>query len=407
MQFVCRVGTPDGRVLEEVFNASDESALRTDLGKRGLHVFEIRRRGVPKRMAGPAAAMRGRRRRVPAQEFMAFNQEIAALLKAGLPLLQALELMLERMKHPHFKSVLTDIRDRVKSGEDLSEAFAAHGDMFPRLYPATLKAGERSGELESVIRRFIRYMKLVLDARRRVVSALVYPAVLVCTSIGMIIIMAVYVVPKFMGFFSELDAELPLITRIVLAFSGFLTDNWPVILIAAAGAWLFYRSFARTHAGRMAVDRVKLRVPFLGPVLHRFALAEFCRSLGTLLSGGIPLVPALEIASASVGNTFVRGRVEPNIQMVREGKPFHEALEKSDVFTDMSIDMIKVGEATGSLDDMLSNVADFLDEQIETRMQRLLSLVEPMMLVFMGIIIAILLIAIYLPMFSMLGDSQF
>lgn len=408
MQFVCRVGTPDGRVLEEIFTASDESALRTDLGKRGFHIFEVRRRGVPTRMAGTAsAAGRFRRRRIPTQDFMVFNQEIAALLKAGLPLLQALELMLERMHNPHFKSVLTDVRDRVKSGEDLSEAFAAHGDMFPRLYPAALKAGERSGELESVIRRFIRYMKLLLDARRRVISAMVYPAVLICTSIAMIIIMAIYVVPKFMGFFAELDAELPLITRIVLAVSGFTTDNWPVILIVIAGGSIFLRSWGRTQSGRVAIDRVKVKAPLIGPVMHRFALAEFCRSLATLLSGGIPLVPAFEIAVSSVGNSWVREQIEPNIQMVREGKPFHEALEKSEVFTDMSIDMVKVGEATGSLDDMLSNVSDFLDEQIETRMQRLLSLVEPLMLVFMGIIIAILLIAIYLPMFSMLGDSQF
>jgi len=408
MQFTCRIGTPDGRVLEEVYTASDETALRTDLGKRGLHIFEVRRRGVPTGMAGTAsAAGRLRRRRIPTQDFMIFNQEIAALLKAGLPLLQALELMLERMHNQHFKSVLTDIRDRVKNGEDLSEAFAAHGEMFPRLYPASLKAGERSGELEAVIRRFIRYMKLVLDARRRVISALVYPAVLVCTSIAMIIIMAIFVVPKFMGFFSELDAELPLITRIVLGASRFLTGNWPLILVVLAGGLLFLRSWGRTTSGRVALDHFKMKLPFLGPVLHRFALAEFCRSLSTLLSGGIPLVPAFEIAVASVGNVFVRERIAPNIQMVREGKPFHEALERSEVFTDMSIDMVKVGEATGSLDDMLTNVSDFLDEQIETRMQRLLSLVEPLMLVFMGIIIAILLIAIYLPMFSMLGNSQF
>lgn len=407
MHFVCRVGTPDGRVLEEIFSASDESALRVDLGKRGLHVFDVRRRGVPTRIARPAAAFRFRRRRIPAQEFMVFNQELAALLKAGLPLLQALELVLERMSHPHFRSVLTDIRDRVKSGEELSEAFAAHGDMFPRLYPATLKAGERSGELEQVIRRFIRYMKLVMDAQRRVVSALIYPAVLACVSVGMIIIMAIFVVPKFMGFFSELDADLPLITKIVLGASRFANENWPVMLLVAIGGVFFLRTWGRTGPGRLALDRLKLRAPFLGPVLHRFALAEFCRSLGTLLTGGIPLVPALEIAAGSVGNSYVRSRLEPNIQMVREGKPFHEALERSEVFTDMSIDMVKVGEATGSLDDMLGNVADFLDEQIETRMQRLLSLVEPMMLVFMGIIIAILLVSIYLPLFGMLGQSKF
>jgi type IV pilus assembly protein PilC len=412
MQYICRVGTPDGRVIEDTFNAPDESALRADLGKRGFHLFEVRRRGVPGRSGGTGrvsglGGLRFRRRRIPTQDFVIFNQEMAALLKAGLPLLQALELMLERMPDANFRSVLTDIRDRVKSGEDLSEAFAAHGEMFPRLYPASLKAGERSGELEQVIRRFIRYMKLVIDARRRVVSALIYPAVLVCLSVAMIIVMAIFVVPRFMGFFSELDAELPLITQIVLALSQFANRNWPVILISVAGGVFFLRSWNRTENGRMALDRVKLSAPLLGPVLHRFALAEFCRSLGTLLTGGIPLVPAFEIAVGSVGNSHVRARLEPTIQMVREGKPFHEALEKSGMFFGMSIDMIKVGEATGSLDDMLNNVSDFLDEQIETRMQRILSLVEPMMLVFMGIIIAILLISIYLPMFSMLGSSKF
>jgi type IV pilus assembly protein PilC len=404
MQFICRVGTPDGRVLEEAFTASDEAALRSDLGKRGYHLFEVRRRGVAKKLALPTF---GRRRRIPAQEFVVFNQELAALLKAGLPLLQALDLMLERMHNPHFRSVLADVRDQVKSGADLSDAFAAHGDLFPRLYPSSLKAGERSGELELVIRRFIRYLKLVLDARRRIVSALVYPAVLVCLSIAMIIVMALFVVPKFMGFFAELGGELPLITRIVLAASTFARSNWPLLLIGIVVGTVALRSWSRTEVGRLSLDRLKLRTPFMGPVLHRFALAEFCRSLSTLLSGGIPLVPAFEIAISSVGNAFVRSRIEPTVQMVREGKPFHAALETSEIFTDMAIDMVKVGEATGSLDEMLSSVADFLDEQVETRMQRLLSLVEPMMLVFMGLIIAILLISIYLPMFSMLGSSKF
>lgn len=404
MQFICRVGTPDGRVLEEVFTASDESALRTDLGKRGYHLFEVKRRGVAPKLAVPAL---GLRRRIPAQEFVVFNQELAALLKAGLPLLQTLDLMLERMKNPHFRSVLTDVRDRVKSGTDLSEAFAAHGDLFPRLYPSSLKAGERSGELELVIRRFIRYMRLVLDARRRVISALIYPAVLVCLSIAMIAVMAIYVVPKFMGFFNELGADLPLITQIVLAISTFASSKWPLILGVLVVGAVALRSWGRTETGRLALDRMKLRLPFLGPVLHRFAMAEFCRSLSTLLAGGIPLVPAFEIAVSSVGNAYVRSCLEPTIQMVREGKPFYSALETSGIFTDMAIDMVKVGEATGSLDDMLSSVSDFLDEQVETRMARLLSLVEPMMLVFMGIIIAILLVSIYLPMFSMLGSSKF
>lgn len=414
MQFVCRVGTPDGRVVEELVVASDESALRAELTKRGLHLFEARRRGLPASAGTRGIGSRlGRRKKIATPEFLVWNQELAALLKAGLPLLQALDLMLERMKNPTFREVLGDIRDRVKSGEELSDAFAIHGEMFPRLYPSALKAGERSGELEQVIRRFVRYLKLVLDARKRVVSALVYPVVLICLSIAMIAVMAVYVVPKFEVFFADMEVELPLITRVTLGISHFLNErtlflwNWAWIALGIVALGIALRKYGATPAGRIRVDGWRLRIPLLGPVFHRFALSEFCRSLSTLLTGGIPLVPALEIATASVSNAAVRDKIEPRIQMVREGRPFHAALEDSGVFTDMSIDMVKVGEATGALDEMLSSVSDFLDEQVEVRMQRLLSLVEPMMLVFMGLIIGLLLVSIYLPMFSSLGQSKF
>jgi type IV pilus assembly protein PilC len=405
MQFVCRVGTPEGRVLEETFIASDEPALLSELGKRGYHVFEVRRRGLPRRLGRSAGG--GRRKRISDQDFMVWNQELAALLKAGLPLLQALDLMLERMRQPHFRAVLTDIRDRVKSGEDLSDAFAAYGELFPRLYPASLKAGERSGEMEAVVRRFIRYMKLMLEARRRVISALVYPAVLVCLSITMIIVMMVYVVPKFMTFFENMETQLPPLTRAMLSLSLFVQHNALLLAVAIVAAVMAFRTWSRSESGQLAIDRLKLRVPFLGPVLHRFGMAELCRSLSTLLSGGIPLVPAMEIATGAVGNAYMRSKIEPNVQLVREGKPFHVALERSGAFNDMVVDMVKVGESTGSLDEMLGSVADFLDEQIETRMQRLLSLIEPLMLVFMGLIVAIILISIYMPLFSSLGQSKF
>jgi type IV pilus assembly protein PilC len=406
MQFQCRVGTPEGRVLEQTFVASDEPALLTELGKLGYHVFEVRRRGLPRKLG--AAGIFGRRRKpIPVQEFMVWNRELAALLKAGLPLLQAMDMMLERMENQHFKAVLTDIRDRVKSGQDLSEAFEEHGELFPRLFPSTLKAGEKSGELEQVIRRFIRYLKLVMDARRRVITALVYPVVLMCLSIVMISVMMVYVVPKITVFFENLEVQLPLMTRMLIAVSGFAHRNVVWLALGVVGGIAAFRAWSRTEAGRLWLDRAKLKVPFLGPVLHRFAITELCRSLATLLAGGIPLVPALEIATDAVGNLEVRQAIAPQIQLVREGKPFHEALERSGVFFEMSIDMIKVGEATGSLDEMLTSVADFLDEQIETRMGRILTLIEPMMLVFMGIIVSMILVAIYLPLVSALGQSQY
>jgi type IV pilus assembly protein PilC len=321
---------------------------------------------------------------------MLFNQELAALLRAGLPLMQALDLMLERMTDERFRAVLGDIRDRVRSGEDLSEAFSAHGDMFPRLYPATLKAGERSGELESVVRRFIRYQRLVTDARKRAVSALIYPAVLIGLSAVMLSVLMIYVVPSFTRFYEGLDAELPVITRLVVGLSLFLRDwLWFVVIGAVAGLVALRRW-----------DGLKLKVPLLGGVLHTFALSEFCRSLSTLLAGGIPLVPALEIAVAAVGNASVRAAVEPQIRRVREGEAFYAAIEQSGVFPSLAIDMAKVGEETGALDEMLSSVSDFFDEKVELQLQRILALVEPAMLVFMGLVVAIILLSLYLPMFG-------
>jgi type IV pilus assembly protein PilC len=403
MQFVARVGTPEGRVVEETHAAQDEASLRRELEKRGLHIFELRRRGLGRGLA--LSGISGRRR-VDVQRFLAFNQELAALLKAGLPLLQSLDLMVGRMAPDTFRSVLSEVRERVRTGQDLSEAFGAHRELFPRLYPSILKAGERSGELELVLRRFIRYQKLVLEARKRVVSALVYPAVLVTVSLVMILVMLIFVVPKFELFFEGSGAELPLLTRTMLAVGTTLESNGLWLAVALLGGGIFFWRWKETPAGGLALDRLRLRLPFLGPVLHRFALSEFCRSLATLLAGGMPLVPSLEIAVSAVGNAQIRERLEPTIQKVREGEPFHQSLEQSGVFTDLAIDMVQVGEATGGLDEMLANVSDFFDDQVETRMQRLLTLVEPAMLVFMGIVVALILISLYLPLFSALSQTQ-
>lgn len=405
MEFVCHFGTPDGRVLRETRVAPSESVLRDELSRQGFQIFTVEKRlGLPS-FADTQAIWR-RRRKLPAKTLLIFNQELAALLKAGLPLLQALNLMLERLKDPTFRDVLTQIRDRVKSGEELSVAFASFGNMFPPLYSATLKAGERTGELEMVIRRFIRYLKLVIDARKRVVSALVYPSVLVGLSIALILVMAIFVVPQFRTFYDALDIQLPLLTRLTVGLSIFLRGNLVWILLGLAAVFWLVRRWSRSQSGGLAIDRIKLKLPLLGPVLHRFSLSEFCRSLSTLLAGGMPLVPSMEISIAAISNRFVRSRVEPTVQKVREGRSLHEALESSGVVSDLAIDMVKVGEATGSLDVMLSNVSDFFDEEVEVRMQRILSMLEPLMLVLMGGIVALILVSVYLPMFSALGNIK-
>lgn len=401
MQFVCRYGTPDGRILTQLQRGTDVGSVRRELERQGFHIFEVRQRGVPFQLKMPFSFGR---KSMPLDEFLAFNQELAALLRAGLPLLQSLELMLERSEETQFADVLSEIRDRVKSGEELSDAFANFSDLFPTLYPSTLKAGERSGELESVIRRFIRYMQLVISARKRVVSALVYPAVLIGLSIAMLVVLAIYVVPSFSKFYSDLDAELPALTQITLAISFWMRDNVYWLMAGLFVGVIALKSASRTPSGRQFLDRMRLKIPLVGEIFHQFSLSEFCRSLSTLVAGGIPLVSGLETATSAVGNAYIGGRIRPSVDEVRQGQSFHAALDHTGVFPKISIDMIKVGEATGSLDEMLNSVSDYLDERVETKVQRLLTLVEPVMLIVMGIIVALLLISIYLPMFGALSQ---
>jgi type IV pilus assembly protein PilC len=315
-------------------------------------------------------------------------------------------MLMGRQRHPELRAVLEDVHQRVRSGEELSVAFQAHGERFPPLYASTLQAGERSGELEQVIRRFVRYLKMVMDVRKRVVSALVYPTLLVILSAAMIAVMMVIVIPRFRVFYDAMSVDLPLLTRGILGISMFLRTYAVVIAAALAAAIVAGKYWMRTPVGRRQVDALKLRLPLAGTIQQRFSISEFCRSLSTLLAGGLPLVSSLQVASASVGNAYLRAKLEPVETKVREGKSLHEALEETGVVPDLAIDMVEVGEATGSLDEMLSNVSDFFDDEIETRVQRLLTLVEPLMLVFMGVIVSLLLVAMYLPLFSVLGKLQ-
>ena len=399
MHFVCRLGTPEGRVVEEIHESQDRGSLLKELERRGYYVFGLRQRGL-----SLAGLFSSGRRKVSKRDFLIYNRELAALLRAGLPLLQALDLMLERNSNPRFGSLLREVRERVKDGEDLSEAFAHFGDVFPPLYAATLKAGERSGELEQVIRRFIRYLRVVMVARRKAITALVYPLVLLVLSMIMVAVMALYVIPRFEDFYDALEVELPALTRTVLATSLFVRQNVLWLLLGSCAIGFGFYRWAVTPAGRYLVDRLKLRLPVVGPILHRFALSEYCRSLATLLSGGIPLVSALGVGTGAVGNHYVRRRLEPAIGLIREGNSFHDTLDKSGVVTDITIDMVKVGESTGALAEMLGEVSDFLDEEVEMRLERMLALIEPLMLVLMGGVVAVLLLAMYLPMFSAWED---
>jgi type IV pilus assembly protein PilC len=397
-EFRVKAGWPDGSVAEQSVVAADMGAARFEVERRGGHVFDVRRKGFS--LAPKHGQSRGR---VKMSEFLIFNQELIALLKAGLPVVRSFEILLERQKSPTLRRVLTDVRKRVNSGSSISEAFAAEGDLFPRLYWTSLKAGEKSGEIETVLRRYLKYQKTVISMSRKVVSTLVYPAILIALSVVLIGILMTYVIPRFSEFFADFEAELPLLTIVVLKVANFLRSNILIILGVVVVGGFFANRWAKTTAGRTWIDAMALRIPILGGIFRRFAITQFTRSLGTLLGGGTPLVPALENSADAIGNRSVSRRVHEVVPKVREGRELWKGLEETAIFTDLTIEMIKVGEASGALEEMLASVSEFYEEEIDLLLARVISFVEPAILVIMGGVIVTILLSVYLPMFRLMS----
>jgi type IV pilus assembly protein PilC len=401
-EFIVRVGTPEGEIIERHVRATNARSAQDELRRQGMHVFDAKRGTL--RLADLVPRGRGG---VSTERFLTFNQELLALVKAGLPIIQSFDIMLERQKSARFREILTDVRDKIKSGVALSDAFASYGDLFPPIYSTSLRAGERSGDLEGVLRRFLRYQKMIVNLRKKVVAALIYPLVLVSLSVGMVFVMMTYVIPRFAEFYQGFNAELPVFTRFMITLANGLR-NHIALFFGSIIAGIFIMRRWITTAGRLIWDRFKLKVPMVGGILHRFAIMQFTQSLGTLLSGGTPMVPAIEIASQSVTNQLVSLRIASIVQNVREGEPLWRSLESTGVVSDLAVEMIKVGESTGALTEMLANVSEFYDEEIEARLARVVAAIEPIILIFMGGVIATLLYAFYLPLFqlSAIGGNQ-
>lgn len=399
MEFRCRVATATGQVQESTFSAESEERLRHELEEKGLFVLSIHR--------GAGASFGGfslpQRRKIPQADFILFNQEMATLLKAGLPLVQSLDILRKRVKIPIFKSVLDDVYDKVRSGTALSDAFAAHGDLFTGVYTASLLAGEKSGSLEAVLRRYVQHTKIIAGVRARTISALIYPVILMLLAAVLVGGIVFKVVPQFAEFFDQMGhgAQLPLATRILVGVSTTLVNQlWLIALIGislvfAAAVWL------RQKGSRRQLDALILRAPFAGTLARKFATAQVARTVATLLQGGIPLVSAVETASKAIGNRAVAADLEEVSRQVREGSGFGAALARHNTFPDVAIEMVEVGESTGALAEMLNSVADFYDEENETTLTRFAGLVEPVLLIVMGMVIAGLVLALYLPLFRL------
>jgi type IV pilus assembly protein PilC len=399
MDYVCKVGTPTGEVVEQTFTAPDESALRTELEQKGYYLFSFRR-GLGLRHLGL------RKPRVSTERLLIFAQELAALLKAGLPLVQSLEVMLERQPDPVFKRSLENVRDKLKSGIAISDAFRAEGELYPPIFPASLIAGERSGNLEGVLRRLVQYLRLTNSLKKKAIAASVYPILLFVVMGVLLGVMLVVVIPQFKDFFSEFDLELPLLTRVMMGLGIGLKNHLFLVLLGVAAAWVGFKLWVRREGSKIILDRLLLSIPYVGGLMRMYATSQLARTLSALLQGGLPLLNALEVAGASVGNRAMAASVSGATAQIREGRSLATALESTGMVDSLTLEMVKVGEQTGALGDMLNSVADFYDEEMETSMAKVLSLVEPVLLVFMAFIVAAMLLAFYLPLFEAVGGVE-
>ena len=397
MEFRCRLGTANGEVVEGIYIADSEARLRRDLEEKGLYVLSLQPRGV---LSG-LSALGARRRRITRQEFLVFNQELATLLKAGMPLVQSLDILRQRVTNQTFKAVLDGIYEKVKAGTSLSDAFAEHGSLFPAVYSASLMAGERSGNLDSVIRRYVGYEKVIGTVRRRTISALIYPAILITMMFVLVGIIVLKVVPSFSEFYANFDRPLPLSTQIVVAFSRFFVDNLWLIVAIVAAATVVGLLWVRQPAQRARVHKLLLDLPWAGETIRKFGTAQLARTLATLLGGGIPLVNAIEIGVRSMSNRYLAAQLDGVRRRVQEGQSFAMALLEDGSFPDVAVKMVEVGEQTGALQEMLNSLADFYDEDIDTEMSRFITLVEPVLLVIMGVVIAVVVLALYMPLFEL------
>ncbi len=397
MEFRCRLASPNGEIVEGVYIADNEARLRHELEEKGLFVLSLQ----PKHAIAGVSLHLPQRQGINTREFLVFNQELATLLKAGMPLVQSLDLLKKRVTSPSFRRVLEDVHERVRSGTALSDAFDVHRHLFPSVYTASLLAGERSGNLDAVLRRYVEYTKIVATVKRKTVSALVYPAILISLALAMVTFIVLKVVPAFQDFYGTFGAQLPLATRVIVGLSEFLRAQFVLVIATVIAAIVAFVAWVRRPGQQARFDRLLLGLPMLGQVARKFATSQMARTLATLLGGGLPLVNALDIAAKSVGNQHMAGQLGIVSARVREGESFAAALEARHAFPEVAVKMAEVGESTGALQEMLNTVADFYDEEIATTMDRFVTLVEPVLLILMGLVIAGLVLALYMPLFQL------
>jgi type IV pilus assembly protein PilC len=395
-EFVCKVGDAAGRVFEQRESAQTEEEAKQKLIDRGLYVFSVRGHLDLQGLLGRAS----REHAIRANDFLIFNQQFNTLIKAGLPIMKSLDLLAERAAARRLRPILADVRKSVREGALLSEALAQQGS-FPPVYVTAITAGERSGNLSGVLDQYITYLRVSTGFRSRLITTLIYPAVLVITAILVLTYVVTTAMPKFAGLYKDLDIPLPTPTRIVLGLALPLRHYFLIFILAVAAAAVLVFLWSRSERGGMVIERLKPHIPIAGGVWVKTQVSQLLRTLSTLLTGGTPLVPALMTSAAAINSKLFAGAVTEAAERVKEGKSLHESLAQTQLMPDLALEMIEVGEASGALSAMLTSVAEFYEEEVGTSLQRILSWIPIVVLLVMAVVVGFILISLYLPMFSL------
>lgn len=401
-RYQCKLGRSDGNIEEKTFESIDADTLRMSLEDKGYAVLNLRERKGLSLDVGSLL----QRKALSSKEFLIFNQEFLTLIKAGMPILNALDLISHRVRNPQFKSVLLQMKQEIKAGLALSDAAGRHPSVFTDLYVATLRSGEKSGSLVVVLGRYVRYYKKMMAVRGKVISALTYPAFLLLILGALLAFLLLYIVPTFSSIYADFKGSIPAPTRILMELTTIGKDYFLLFLMAAIAGSVSAVMWYKTENGRLLFDAVKVKAPFVGKVMELYAISQFARTLGSLLSGGVPPVNALEMAAVSLPNKAMSRHFKGAVSRVKEGITMSVALEQTGVVPEMTVRMIEVGESSGSLEEMLGDIADFYEDEIETRLTTITSLVEPVLLLVMGLIIGGIVIVMYLPIFNLAGTVQ-
>lgn len=389
--------TSDGQTKKGKIDAVDANAARNQLKRQNINPTSVSeaKAGIQLEFFKP---------KVTTRDLVIFTRQFATMIDSGLPLVQCLDIQSKQAENETFRTELGAIKESVESGSTFADALKRFPGTFDELYQNMIAAGEVGGILDTILNRLAVYLEKAEALKRQIKGALMYPVITVLVAGVVVVILLLFVVPSFQEMFADMGAGLPALTQMVIDMSEWLQVNWWIVGLALAGTLWGLRTFYKTEKGNVVLDGVMLKLPVFGDLLTKVAVARFCRTLGTMLSAGVSILEALDICGRTSGNKIIEGAISTVRQGISEGRNISEPLAEAKVFPDMVVQMISVGEATGALDVMLNKVADFYEDEVDQAVEAMTSLLEPIIMVFLGIVIGGLVIAMYLPIFTMAGS---